>query len=68
MCNRYSSTKNEVQVTLRTAVLRFMQAVRYNIAPTQKAPVVLIDGEKPIMRELIWGWSSQPWPGDERAR
>ena len=62
MCNRYSSTKNEVQVTLRHAVLKFMQAVRYNIAPTQRAPVVLVEGEKAVMRELVWGWSSQHGP------
>ena len=62
MCNRYSSTKNEVQFALRQAVLRFMQAVQYNIAPTQKATVVRIENGAPVARELVWGWSSAHGP------
>jgi len=62
MCNRYSSTKNEVQFTLRQAVLRFIQATQYNIAPTQKATIVRIENDVPVARELVWGWSSQHGP------
>lgn len=62
MCNRYSSTKNEASLNLRNAVHQFMLAVRYNIAPTQRAPVVLIESEKPVMRDLVWGWRSANGP------
>jgi putative SOS response-associated peptidase YedK len=62
MCNRYSSTKNEVSLNLRKAVHQFLLAMRPNIAPTQKAPVLLMDNDAPVMRDLVWGWSSQHGP------
>jgi putative SOS response-associated peptidase YedK len=62
MCNRYSSTKNEVSLTLRKAVHQFLLAMRPNIAPTQKAPVVLMENDAPVMRDYVWGWRSANGP------
>ncbi len=62
MCNRYSSTKNEARLKLRLGELILLLTPRYNIAPTQKAPVVLIESNAPVARDYVWGWSSQHGP------
>jgi putative SOS response-associated peptidase YedK len=62
MCNRYSSTKNDSSLNLRKAVHQFLLAMRPNIAPTQKAPVVLMDNAAPVVRDFTWGWTSQHGP------
>jgi putative SOS response-associated peptidase YedK len=65
MCNRYALSKKQERVILQdyeTLDLYFTE--RFNIAPTQSAPVVLIDEGKPVCRELKWGftpkWSKAP--------
>ena len=52
MCDRYSSTKNEVSLNLRKAVHQFLLAMRPNIAPTQKTPVLRIEGDKPVLADM----------------
>ena len=62
MCNRYSSTKNEARLNLRIGALQLALTPRYNIAPTQTAPVVLMEDGRPLLRELRWGWQSPHGP------
>jgi putative SOS response-associated peptidase YedK len=65
MCNRYALSKKQERVIIQdygTLDLYFME--RFNIAPTQSAPVVLIENGKPVCREMKWGftpkWSKAP--------
>lgn len=56
MCNRYSSTKNDAKLQLRrTAIVLANLMVRYNIAPQNRAPVVIAQGEQLVSREMTWG-------------
>jgi putative SOS response-associated peptidase YedK len=63
MCGRYSMTKSGDGVALRVRVKPLALAPRYNIAPTQMAPVILIDKE-PAMKLLRWGLVPS-WAEDE---
>ncbi len=65
MCNRYAISKKQERFILQeyeTLDLYFME--RFNIAPTQSAPVVLIEDGKLVARETKWGfipkWSKAP--------
>ncbi|HEX3625145.1 MAG TPA: SOS response-associated peptidase [Verrucomicrobiae bacterium] len=65
MCNRYALSKRQEELILQdyeTLDLYFME--RFNIAPTQAAPVVLIENGKLTCREMKWGfipkWSKAP--------
>ncbi|HEX3625931.1 MAG TPA: SOS response-associated peptidase [Verrucomicrobiae bacterium] len=65
MCNRYSLTKKQERLILQeyeSLDLYFME--RFNIAPTQSAPVILIEEGKLVRREMKWGfipkWSKVP--------
>ena len=55
MCNRYSSTKNEARLTLRSESLQLALTPRYNIAPNTSAPVVTLNGTSLVSREMGWG-------------
>src|ERR1043166_147948 len=56
MCNRYSSTKNEVHLKLRRTVIALTDLfTRYNVAPSTPAPVVTLNGESLVSREMGWG-------------
>lgn len=56
MCNRYSSTKNDAKLQLRrTAIALANLMVRYNIAPQNRVPVVALQGERLVSREMTWG-------------
>lgn len=60
MCNRYSLSKKQERIITRehgSVEFYFMQ--RFNIAPTQRAQVVVIENGKLVGREMIWGWTSQ---------
>lgn len=58
MCNRYSLSKKQERVITRDygcLELYFME--RFNIAPTQRAPVVRIENGKLASRDLQWGFA-----------
>ncbi|HEV2454626.1 MAG TPA: SOS response-associated peptidase [Verrucomicrobiae bacterium] len=65
MCNRYALTKKQERVITRefgSLELYFME--RFNIAPTQSAPVILIENGKLANRDMRWGfqvkWTKAP--------
>jgi putative SOS response-associated peptidase YedK len=65
MCNRYALSKKQERVILQdyeTIDLYFTE--RFNIAPTQFVPVVLVDEGKLVRRDMRWGftpkWSKAP--------
>ncbi len=67
MCGRYSLTKKEMRLVLTELtefILRLLPAPRYNIAPTQMAPVIVTENGKVIVRPMRWGlqpsWSKAP--------
>jgi len=56
MCNRYSSTKNEAHLQLRRAAITVANLfTRYNVVPNTPAPVVALNGESLLSREMGWG-------------
>jgi putative SOS response-associated peptidase YedK len=58
MCNRYSLSKKQERVITRdygSLELYFME--RFNIAPTQRAPVVRIENGKLATRDMHWGFA-----------
>jgi putative SOS response-associated peptidase YedK len=56
MCNRYSSTKNEAHLQLRRAAIAVANLfTRYNVAPNTPAPVVTLNGDSLVSREMGWG-------------
>lgn len=65
MCNRYALAKKQERVITRefgSLELYFME--RFNIAPTQSASVILVEGKKIVTREMRWGiavrWARTP--------
>jgi len=57
MCGRYTAVKNFDQLAKKAGA--FMRGVlyvpRYNIAPTQLAPVIFQDGRQPAVKLMRWG-------------
>ncbi len=63
MCNRYSQTKDRIKLESRFARIIIFEALqRYNIAPTQTAPVAVISGGEASVQELRWGFSGHTGP------
>lgn len=66
MCGRYSNTKDlselakAVELVCRIAFF----APRYNIAPTQTAPVICLENNQPSMKVMRWGLIPA-WSKDE---
>ena len=65
MCNRYALSKKQERLIVRDfGSLEFYFAERFNIAPTQSAPVVLLENGKLVSRDMKWGfipkWSKSP--------
>lgn len=65
MCNRYSLTKKQERLIVREyESLDLYFTERFNIAPTQSAPVVLVEEGKLVHRDMKWGfapkWSKAP--------
>jgi putative SOS response-associated peptidase YedK len=65
MCNRYALSKKQERLIVQdygNLELYFME--RFNIAPTQTAPVVLVENGNLICRDMKWGfmpkWSKAP--------
>ncbi len=63
MCNRYSISKREATLQSRSGLIQAELVPRYNIAPTQMAPVArLVEGALRL-EEMRWGleaFSGQP--------
>ena len=57
MCNRYSQTKREVQLSSRYGTIQQELEPRYNIAPTQTAPVALLKDGVLTLQEMQWGFA-----------
>ena len=56
MCNRYSlSKKQERMMTRQFGATEFDFKPRYNIAPTQKAPVVVVEDGRLACKEMQLG-------------
>lgn len=65
MCGRYTNAKDMTElIKLVDAVMEVSFGFRYNIAPTQQAPVIVMDKKKPEMRMLRWGLIPA-WSKDE---
>ena len=67
MCGRYSLTKKEMRLVLKEVeemILNLLSSARYNIAPTQMAPVIVQEGSRVSVRSMRWGlqpsWSKAP--------
>ena len=56
MCGRYSNAKDLTELMkLVNAVIRVVIDPRYNIAPTQTAPVICMEGGRPSVKLMRWG-------------
>ena len=65
MCGRYSNSKDSTEMMkLVDAVMRLGFVPRYNIAPTQMAPVIYIENKKPEVKLMRWGLVPH-WAKDE---
>jgi putative SOS response-associated peptidase YedK len=65
MCGRYSNAKDLTELMkLVDAALCCGYGPRYNIAPTQLAPVIFIRNQRPEMQLMRWGLVP-PWAKDE---
>ena len=66
MCGRYSNAKDLSElIKLVDSVMRVaFFGPRYNIAPTQMAPVIFMENKKPTMKLMRWGlipsWAKDP--------
>ena len=66
MCGRYTITREEMKLVTRFAekFVRLCFVPRYNIAPTQKSPVVIVENGRIEQREMKWGfqpsWAKNP--------
>ncbi|MGA2174588.1 MAG: SOS response-associated peptidase [Verrucomicrobiota bacterium] len=66
MCGRYSLTKKELRLVsqLPPAEVQLHLQPRFNIAPTQNAPVIIMEDGQMAPREMRWGlqpaWSPGP--------
>ncbi len=57
MCNRYRLSKKEERITSeKFGSVEFDFAPRYNIAPTQAAPIVFVEKGTLVCREMTWGF------------
>ena len=66
MCGRYSNAKDLSElIKLVDSVMRVaFFGPRYNIAPTQMAPVIFLENKKPTMKLMRWGLIPS-WAKDE---
>lgn len=56
MCNRYSVSQRKVRHTSRFGSIELELEPRYNIAPTQTAPVALVKNGALAIQDLRWGF------------
>jgi putative SOS response-associated peptidase YedK len=66
MCGRYSLTKKEMRIVWRLppGELQLYFKERFNIAPTQDAPLILFQDGQTLQRQMRWGlqpsWANYP--------
>ena len=66
MCGRYTFTRGEMDFASRFAgvMVRLFFVPRYNIAPTQRVSVLLVENGKLLQKEMQWGfqpvWAKSP--------
>ena len=67
MCGRYSFTSAEAQIVKRFRIAHLQAAdlrPRYNIVPSQPAPVVVLDGDRTLD---LFKWGLIPsWAKDQK--
>ena len=67
MCGRYTLAKGKVETELRDVRIEWRGPPRYNVAPSQRAPVIRLEQGLPVVRELRWGlvpaWAKDPKVG-----
>ncbi len=56
MCARYSLTKDHITITIGEYEIVIAIKARYNIAPSQKAPVIVQTPTGYAVKEMSWGW------------
>jgi putative SOS response-associated peptidase YedK len=60
VCNRYSKAEKTARVeSVRFGQIEFESVPRYNIAPTQTAPVVAVENGRLVHKDLTWGWDTK---------
>jgi putative SOS response-associated peptidase YedK len=64
MCGRYSLAKESVEGTVGTEHVRRRGKPRYNIAPSQRAPVIRRNAQGLVVDELRWGLIPE-WSRDD---
>ena len=59
MCGRYTLTQEEMEFASRfgNGVLHGRVTPRYNIAPSQRVPVLVVDKQGLVQKEMRWGWT-----------
>src|SRR5215469_6990844 len=56
MCGRYSHSKeHKYDVYIGDYQIEIIFGRKFNIAPTQKRPVVILKDAKPVLQEMQWG-------------
>jgi putative SOS response-associated peptidase YedK len=66
MCNRYRLTDKHGELVIKEygSIEAYLEQLRFNIAPTQLAPVVFVENGKLVRHNLHWGfkpaWSKAP--------
>lgn len=56
MCGRYSHSKeHKYDVYIGEYQIEIIFGRRFNIAPTQKVPVIKLENGKPVLKEMKWG-------------
>lgn len=70
MCGRYTITSDATSLARHFALPALAGAlrVRFNVAPSQRVPIIRLDGEaRPELAEVVWGllpaWVSDPLRG-----
>jgi putative SOS response-associated peptidase YedK len=56
MCARFSLTKDELTILIGEIEIIISLVARYNIAPAQKAPVIVPSRKGYHSVEMLWGW------------
>lgn len=64
MCGRYSLARESVEVTVGAEHVRRRAKPRYNIAPSQRAPVIRRNAQGLAIDELRWGLIPE-WSRDD---
>ncbi len=55
MCGRYTLAKGKGEWAFAHVRIEWKGAPRYNIAPSQRAPIIRLEQGLPVVRELRWG-------------